>query len=164
MRLRTLVTGAFTRRRLTRFADVIRERAARLLKDAGSRFYLPRDVTDDSRRAGAVVDFAATDDQVLASSGDPDVPVVVHRTEITGAAPHSRVGHTRGEELRVESGVEVEIVTIATDGDRSQATGTPVVLEGYAPPGDPRTRTLTVTPVPGGDTHSRPSRPRPASW
>ena len=35
VRLRTLVTGAFTRRRLTRFADVIRERAARLLKDAG---------------------------------------------------------------------------------------------------------------------------------
>jgi hypothetical protein len=47
VRLRTLVTGAFTRRRLTRFADVIRERAARLLKDAGSRFDLPRDVTDE---------------------------------------------------------------------------------------------------------------------
>ena len=48
VRLRTLVTGAFTRRRLTRFADVIRERAATPAAGrAGSRFDLPRDVTDE---------------------------------------------------------------------------------------------------------------------
>src|SRR3954453_12700530 len=46
-RLRTLVTGAFTRRRLSRFADVIRTRAGELLRAAGERFDLPRDVTDE---------------------------------------------------------------------------------------------------------------------
>jgi cytochrome P450 len=47
VRLRTLVTGAFTRRRLSRFADVIRTRAGELLRAAGERFDLPRDVTDE---------------------------------------------------------------------------------------------------------------------
>jgi cytochrome P450 len=47
VRLRTLVTGAFTRRRLSRFADVIRTRAGELLRAAGKRFDLPRDVTDE---------------------------------------------------------------------------------------------------------------------
>ena len=47
VRLRTLVTGAFTRRRLERFSATIRERAAGLLAAAGRRCDLPRDVTDD---------------------------------------------------------------------------------------------------------------------
>ncbi|MFC4944852.1 cytochrome P450 [Pseudonocardia sp. GCM10023141] len=47
VRLRTLVTGAFTRRRLERFAATIQERAAALLAGAGGRCDLPRDVTDD---------------------------------------------------------------------------------------------------------------------
>lgn len=47
VRLRTLVTGAFTRRRLERFADTIRARARGLLDAAGPEFDLPRDVTDD---------------------------------------------------------------------------------------------------------------------
>jgi cytochrome P450 len=49
IRLRTLVTGAFTRRRLERFAATVRERAATLLRSAsaGGSFDLPRDVTDD---------------------------------------------------------------------------------------------------------------------
>jgi cytochrome P450 len=49
VRLRTLVTGAFTRRRLERFAGEIRERAATLLRAAAARGHcdLPRDVTDD---------------------------------------------------------------------------------------------------------------------
>lgn len=49
VRLRRLVTGAFTRRRLERFTDAIRARAAVLLADlAGARRCdLPRDVTDD---------------------------------------------------------------------------------------------------------------------
>lgn len=49
MRLRRLVTGAFTRRRLEQFAETIRARAVALL-DAlagGRRCDLPRDVTDD---------------------------------------------------------------------------------------------------------------------
>ncbi|WP_346273267.1 cytochrome P450 [Pseudonocardia sp.] len=49
VRLRTLVTGAFTRRRLERFAGTVRERAAALLDAvlADRRCDLPRDVTDD---------------------------------------------------------------------------------------------------------------------
>lgn len=47
VRLRKLVTGAFTRRRLERFAETIRERAAALLAAAGPEFDLPSDVTDD---------------------------------------------------------------------------------------------------------------------
>lgn len=49
VRLRTLVTGAFTRRRLERSAAVVRERAAALLAAvAGARRCdLPREVTDD---------------------------------------------------------------------------------------------------------------------
>jgi cytochrome P450 len=49
VRLRRLVTGAFTRRRLDRFTRVIRERAGALLAGvAGERRWdLPRDVTDD---------------------------------------------------------------------------------------------------------------------
>jgi cytochrome P450 len=47
VRLRTLVTGAFTRRRLSRFADAVRTRAAGLLHAAGERCDLPRDVTDE---------------------------------------------------------------------------------------------------------------------
>lgn len=49
VRLRTLVTGAFTRRRLERFAETVRERTARLLAEAHARGRadLPREVTDD---------------------------------------------------------------------------------------------------------------------
>ncbi len=49
VRLRRLVTGAFTRRRLERFADVVRERAAALLGAVAGRRRcdLPREVTDD---------------------------------------------------------------------------------------------------------------------
>jgi cytochrome P450 len=49
VRLRKLVTGAFTRRRLERFAEVVRERAAALLAGvAGAgRCDLTREVTDD---------------------------------------------------------------------------------------------------------------------
>jgi cytochrome P450 len=49
LRLRRIVTGAFTRRRLERFADVVRERAAALLAAAVARggCDLPREVTDD---------------------------------------------------------------------------------------------------------------------
>jgi cytochrome P450 len=49
VRLRTLVTGAFTRRRLERFAGTVRDRAAALLDAvvADGRCDLPRDVTDD---------------------------------------------------------------------------------------------------------------------
>ena len=47
LRLRTLVTGAFTRRRLSRFAGAIKVRAAELLRAAGTRCDLPRDVTDE---------------------------------------------------------------------------------------------------------------------
>ncbi|WP_219418738.1 cytochrome P450 [Pseudonocardia nigra] len=49
VRLRTLVTGAFTRRRLERFAGEIRGRAATLLRAAAAQGHcdLPRDVTDD---------------------------------------------------------------------------------------------------------------------
>jgi cytochrome P450 len=49
LRLRRLVTGAFSRRRLERSAELIRERAAGLLAAvAGQRHCdLPRDVTDD---------------------------------------------------------------------------------------------------------------------
>lgn len=49
VRLRRLVTGAFTRRRLEQFTEVIRERAAALLAAvAGDRHCdLPREVTDD---------------------------------------------------------------------------------------------------------------------
>lgn len=47
VRLRKLVTGAFTRRRLERFAVTIRERSAALLAAAGREFELTRDVTDD---------------------------------------------------------------------------------------------------------------------
>jgi cytochrome P450 len=48
LRLRRLVTGAFTRRRLERFADAVRRRAARLLDGvAGRPFDLPAEVTDD---------------------------------------------------------------------------------------------------------------------
>src|SRR4029078_4287347 len=48
VRLRTLVTGAFTRRRLTRFADVIRARAVSLLDAvaADGACDLPSQVTD----------------------------------------------------------------------------------------------------------------------
>ena len=48
LRLRRLVTGAFTRRRLERFADTVRPRAAELLdRVAGRPFDLPPEVTDD---------------------------------------------------------------------------------------------------------------------
>jgi cytochrome P450 len=49
VRLRTLVTGAFTRRRLERFAGTVRDRAAALLDavTADGRCDLPHDVTDD---------------------------------------------------------------------------------------------------------------------
>lgn len=49
VRLRRIVTGAFTRRRLERFADVVRERAAALLGAVAGRGRcdLPREVTDD---------------------------------------------------------------------------------------------------------------------
>jgi cytochrome P450 len=49
VRLRTLVTGAFTRRRLERFAGTVRERAAALLDAVVTDGHcdLPRDVTDD---------------------------------------------------------------------------------------------------------------------
>jgi len=49
LRLRKLVTGAFSRRRLERSAELVRDRAARLLAAvAGQRHCdLPRDVTDD---------------------------------------------------------------------------------------------------------------------
>jgi cytochrome P450 len=49
VRLRKLVTAAFTRRRLERFADTIRERAARLLgaARAAGRCDLTREVTDE---------------------------------------------------------------------------------------------------------------------
>ncbi|MHA6629006.1 cytochrome P450 [Pseudonocardia sichuanensis] len=49
VRLRRIVTGTFTRRRLERFADVVRERAAGLLGAAVARGRcdLPREVTDD---------------------------------------------------------------------------------------------------------------------
>jgi cytochrome P450 len=49
VRLRRLVTGAFTRRRLERFTQVIRERARALLAEVAGerRCDLPRDVTDD---------------------------------------------------------------------------------------------------------------------
>ncbi|MBN9098389.1 MAG: transglutaminase family protein [Pseudonocardia sp.] len=46
-----------------------------------------------------------------------------------------------------ESADAVELLGVV---ERAAAgVGVPVVLEGYAPPGDPRTRTLTVTPDPG---------------
>jgi cytochrome P450 len=49
LRLRRIVTGTFTRRRLERFADVVRERSAALLGAAAGRGRcdLPREVTDD---------------------------------------------------------------------------------------------------------------------
>ncbi|GAA1296486.1 cytochrome P450 [Pseudonocardia xinjiangensis] len=49
VRLRRLVTGAFTRRRLEQFTEVIRERAAALLAAVAADRHcdLPRDVTDD---------------------------------------------------------------------------------------------------------------------
>ncbi|MDN5748359.1 MAG: cytochrome P450 [Pseudonocardia sp.] len=49
VRLRTLVTGAFSRRRLERFAEVIARRAAAMLAAAvrNGGCDLPRDVTDD---------------------------------------------------------------------------------------------------------------------
>jgi cytochrome P450 len=49
VRLRTLVTGAFTRRRLERFAATVRERAATLLDAVAERggCDLPAEVTDD---------------------------------------------------------------------------------------------------------------------
>jgi cytochrome P450 len=48
VRLRRLVTGAFTRRRLERFAAAVRARAVALLDAvAGRPFDLPREVTDD---------------------------------------------------------------------------------------------------------------------
>jgi cytochrome P450 len=49
VRLRRLVTGAFTRRRLEQFTEVIRERAAALLAAVARDRHcdLPRDVTDD---------------------------------------------------------------------------------------------------------------------
>jgi cytochrome P450 len=49
LRLRRIVTGTFTRRRLGRFADVVRERSAALLGAAAGRGRcdLPREVTDD---------------------------------------------------------------------------------------------------------------------
>jgi cytochrome P450 len=49
LRLRRLVTGAFTRRRLEQQAEVVRERAAALLAAATARGRcdLPREVTDD---------------------------------------------------------------------------------------------------------------------
>ena len=48
LRLRRLVTGAFTRRRLERFAGAVRARAAALLDGvAGRPFDLPGEVTDD---------------------------------------------------------------------------------------------------------------------
>ena len=48
LRLRRLVTGAFTRRRLERFAGTVRARAAELLdRVAGRPFDLPSEVTDD---------------------------------------------------------------------------------------------------------------------
>ncbi|GAA4916924.1 cytochrome P450 [Actinomycetospora succinea] len=48
-RVRKLVTAAFTRRRLERFADTVAERARRLLTDVAGdgRCDLPRQVTDD---------------------------------------------------------------------------------------------------------------------
>ncbi|WP_232661123.1 cytochrome P450 [Pseudonocardia sp. TRM90224] len=47
VRLRTLVTGAFTRRRLEKFAETVQERAATLLAAAAGGCDLPKDVTDD---------------------------------------------------------------------------------------------------------------------
>jgi cytochrome P450 len=49
VRLRRLVTGAFTRRRLERFAETVRARAADLLDAAVEQGHcdLPKDVTDD---------------------------------------------------------------------------------------------------------------------
>ena len=48
LRLRRLVTGAFTRRRLERFAGAVRARAGQLLDGVADRpFDLPREVTDD---------------------------------------------------------------------------------------------------------------------
>jgi cytochrome P450 len=49
LRLRRIVTGTFTRRRLERFADVVRGRAAALLGAVAGRGTcdLPREVTDD---------------------------------------------------------------------------------------------------------------------
>ncbi|MBC8092836.1 MAG: transglutaminase family protein, partial [Pseudonocardia sp.] len=46
-----------------------------------------------------------------------------------------------------ESADAVELLAVVERAAR--AVGVPVVLEGYGPPGDPRTRTLTVTPDPG---------------
>jgi len=46
-------------------------------------------------------------------------------------------------------GFEDAVDLLAVIESAAARTGTPVVLEGYPPPGDPRARTLTVTPDPG---------------
>ncbi|MEJ3658271.1 cytochrome P450 [Actinomycetes bacterium KLBMP 9759] len=89
VRLRTLVTGAFTRRRLEKFAETVRARAATLLAAAEGRCDLPADVTDDLplQNLSDLLGVPATDRALLLEwtnrvigYQDPE-----HATVVTGA-------------------------------------------------------------------------------
>ncbi len=87
----------------------------------------------------------------LPAPGGEPAPAAVTPVEdapTTALCIQERDGHVHVFLPPLENAADAVALLGAVDAAVT-ATGVPVVLEGYAPPGDPRTRTLTVTPDPG---------------
>lgn len=84
----------------------------------------------------------------LATTATPAAVVPREEAPTTALVVEERGGHVHVFlPPLTEAAHAVELLGVVEHAARE--AGVPVVLEGYAPPGDPRTRTLTVTPDPG---------------